>query len=143
MASTPSTTSTVLASGWRCTASTRARCAVAPGGDALVLHAVRHLGDLASRTGALARPATTRLAEGRGVLRLVVGAQRQLLPRAREQADRRVAEFACGDRLLHRVEGQAHGGDAVGVEPHPHGVELLAEGLHLRHARARATAPGR
>ena len=46
-----------------------------------------------------------------------------------------VEELACGDRLQRGVEGQAHGGDAVGVEPHPHGVELLAEHLDLRHAR--------
>ena len=116
--------------------------AVAPGGDALVLHAVHHLGHLVQADGRLGAAADHEVAEGRRVLRLVVGAERELLPLPLEQPDRRVG-VGLGDRLPHRVEGEAHGGDAVRVQPDPHGIELLAEGHHLRHARARATAPAR
>ena len=106
---------------------------VPPGGDAGIGDAVGDAGDLAQPDRRLRLAGDDQVAEGRGVLRLVVGAQRQLLPLA-VQARRPGGGIGLGDGLQRGVEGQAHGGDAVGVEPHPHGIELLAKDLHLRHA---------
>ncbi len=77
---------------------------VPPGGDALVLHAVGDVRHLVQPDRCVGAPGDDEAAEGLGILRLVVGTERELLPGAVEQPDRCVG-VGLRDRLLHRVEG--------------------------------------
>ena len=107
--------------------------AIGPTRHTLILHAISHLGDLVQAHRCRGAAGDDEIAEGRGILRLVIGAQGQLLAVAGQQADRRIG-IGRRDGLADAVKSQAHRGDAVRVEPHAHGIELLAIGLHLGHA---------
>ena len=133
IALTRSTTATVLAPGWRWTASTIARCAVVPAGRLVVLDRIDHPREVAQPH----RPAVARgdddVAEAGRIGELRLRLDGQLLARPLDGADRRVG-VGGRDRGLDLVDADAARRQRVRIELDAHGIFLAAEDLHLADA---------
>ena len=133
-ATTPSTTSTVLASGWRCTARVRPRTPFRKEATRSFCTPSTTSATSDSRTGAPERPAMTRFpkASASGGWSFARSTSCCRWPLS-------VPDGGVGIRRRHRVadlvEREAHRRQTVGPHPHAHGEELLAIGHHLRDAR--------
>ena len=128
-----STTSIVLAPGLALDRQTLGRLAVEPGAGALVLHAVLDLGDVAEPDRRAVAPGDDDLAEPGGVENLVVRVERDGLVRPGQVAVRPV-DAGCRDRGADVLDADAARRQRRRVDPHQHGVGLLAENARFGDA---------
>ena len=116
---TSCTVCTMLAPGWRWMSSTAAGWSLYHARDAVVLHAVDHAADVGQANRRAVAPGDHQVLVGGGIDQLVVGAEGEGKARAVEAALGAV-HIGVGDGGAHVLHRQSVGGEAGGIDAHPH-----------------------